>query len=540
LGLSVSWNKRYITLAPVATVLGLAFKMYDPDHLLGEKEELGITVALIPTDHPGVEIGRRHFPMSMAFMNGPTQGNDVFIPLDWIIGGVEQAGHGWKMLVECLSEGRAISLPALSTATGKLCYRLTGAYAKTRVQFNMPIANFEGVEEALARIAGRTYQLEATRIVTAGAVDSHIKPSVASAIAKYHMTELSRLVIQDAMDIHAGRGLIMGRSNYLAHAYMGMPIGITVEGANILTRNLMIFGQGAIRCHPFVAREMKAATDSDAARGLKEFDSLVFRHIGYGISNFVRTFSLGLSGGFIAKKVVSDETGQYYQQLTRMCSALALVSDISMLMFGGDLKRKERLSARLGDVLSQLYLASSCLKYYAAQGSMPDDLPYVRWNIMTSLHQIQIAFDEFFANLPNKFVGSLLRRIVFPWGNPYSRPSDELDRTLVRTMTANTELRDRITQYAFIGTNDSDPAYTVETAFQLLMASKETSNTIKRALKNGDLKASEDLEVLVSNAVEKNICSPQDGAAFLNAEAARSRAIQVDDHENLNFAAGRQ
>lgn len=540
LGLSVSWNKRYITLAPVATVLGLAFKMYDPDHLLGEKEELGITVALIPTDHPGVEIGRRHFPMSMTFMNGPTKGSDVFIPLDWIIGGIEQAGHGWKMLVECLSEGRAISLPALSTATGKLCYRLTGAYAKTRVQFNMPIANFEGVEEALARIAGRTYQLEATRIVTAGAVDNHIKPSVASAIAKYHMTELSRLVIQDAMDIHAGRGLIMGRSNYLAHAYMGMPIGITVEGANILTRNLMIFGQGAIRCHPFVAREMKAATDSDTARGLKDFDSLIFRHVGYGISNFVRTFSLGLSGGFIANKVVRDDTGQYYQQLTRMCSALALVSDISMLMFGGDLKRKERLSARLGDVLSQLYLASSCLKYYAAQGSMPDDLPYVRWNIMTSLHQIQIAFDEFFANLPNKFVGSLLRRIVFPWGNPYSRPSDELDRTLVKTMTANTELRDRITQYAFIGTNDSDPAYTVETAFQLLMASKETRNAIKRALKNGDLKASEDLEVLVSNAVEQNICSPQDGAAFLNAEAARSRAIQVDDHENLNFAAERQ
>lgn len=540
LGLSVSWNKRYITLAPVATVLGLAFKMYDPDHLLGEKEELGITVALIPTDHPGVEIGRRHFPMSMAFMNGPTKGDKVFIPLDWIIGGVEQAGHGWKMLVECLSEGRAISLPALSTATGKLCYRLTGAYAKTRVQFNMPIANFEGVEEALARIAGRTYQLEATRIVTAGAVDSHIKPSVASAIAKYHMTELSRLVIQDAMDIHAGRGLIMGRSNYLAHGYMSMPIGITVEGANILTRNLMIFGQGAIRCHPFVAREMKAATDNDAARGLEEFDSLIFRHIGYGISNFVRTFSLGISGAFIAKKVVNDETGQYYQQLTRMCSALALVSDISMLMFGGDLKRKERLSARLGDVLSQLYLASSCLKYYAAQGSLPDDLPYVRWNIVTSLHQIQIAFDEFFANLPNKFIGSLLRRIVFPWGNPYSRPSDELDRMLVKTMTANTELRDRITQYAFIGTSDSDPGFAVETAFQLLMASKETRSAIKRALKNGDLKATEDLEELVNHAVEKNICSEQDGAAFLKAEAARSRAIQVDDHENLNFAAERQ
>ncbi|MDX1492002.1 MAG: acyl-CoA dehydrogenase [Pseudohongiellaceae bacterium] len=535
IGLSVSWNKRYITLAPVATVLGLAFKMYDPDHLLGEQEELGITVALIPTNHPGVEIGRRHFPMSMTFMNGPTRGENVFIPLDWIIGGVEQAGKGWKMLVECLSEGRAISLPALSTATAKLCYKLTGAYSKIRSQFNMPIGNFEGVEEALARIAGNAYLLEANRIVTAGAVDSHIKPSVASAIAKYHMTEVSRHIIQDAMDVHAGRGLIMGPSNYLAHAYMSMPIGITVEGANILTRNLMIFGQGAVRCHPFIAREMQAAKDTDTERGLRDFDSLIFRHVGYGISNFVRTLSLGLSGAHIAKRVVQEETGRHYQQLTRMCSALALTADISMLMLGGDLKRKERLSARLGDVLSHLYLASSCLKYYESQGAMPDDLPYVNWNIQNSLYAIQTAFEDFFANLPNRAVATCLKRIIFPWGRAYRKPTDNLDKLLVKSMTTNTEVRDRLSRYAYIGKDSADAAFVVESAFQLRLKAKPAREAIKAAIKQGQLTQTNDLESLIQQAVEAGVCSESEGADYIEAEAASSLAIQVDDHKHLFF-----
>jgi acyl-CoA dehydrogenase len=381
LGLRLTWNKRYITLAPIATVLGLAFKMEDPEHLLGDEEDLGITVALVPTDHDGVISGNRHYPMGMAFMNGPTQGTDVFVPLDWIIGGVEYAGKGWQMLVECLSEGRAISLPALGTATAKMSYRLTGAYAKLRRQFNLSIGNFEGIEEALARIAGYTYQLEAARIMTAGAVDLHIKPSVVSAIAKYHMTENSRKVIQDAMDIHGGRGLILGESNYLAYAYISTPIAITVEGANILTRNLIIFGQGAIRCHPFILREMQASKNPDAAVGLAEFDSLIFRHIGYTISNFVRTLSLSLSWGLIHRAPVQDKTSRHYRQLTRMSSSMALVSDISMMLLGGALKRKERLSARLGDVLSNLYLGCAVLKYYRDNGSNDEDLPYVDWNL---------------------------------------------------------------------------------------------------------------------------------------------------------------
>jgi len=536
LGISVTWNKRYITLAPVATVLGLAFKLYDPEHLLSEKEERGITVALIPTNHEGVQIGHRHFPMAMTFMNGPTRGENVFIPLEWIIGGVERAGQGWRMLVECLSEGRAISLPALSTATGKLSYRLTGAYARLRTQFNLAIGNFEGVEEALARIAGHTYQLEAARIITAGAVDKHIKPAVVSAIAKYHMTEKSRIVIQDAMDIHGGRGLIMGPANYLAHAYMSMPIGITVEGANILTRNLMIFGQGAIRCHPFIAREMVAAKNPDVAAGLIEFDSLIFRHIGYGISNFVRTLSLGLSGGLIASRPVQDTTARYYQQLTRMSSALALTSDISMLMFGGELKRKERLSARLGDILSQLYLASTVLRYYENYQRDTADLPYVQWNIELSLYECQRAFNDFFDNLANRPVALLLQRIVFPWGAAYRRPSDQLDHKIVQTMLSDSGLRERITRYAFIGSEADDPAFIVEDAFNRILGTKVTRDAIRKAIKAGVIEKDLMLTAQAIKAVENGLCTQDEANAYVAAEQARDKAIQVDEHSSLHFA----
>jgi alkylation response protein AidB-like acyl-CoA dehydrogenase len=529
LGLRLTWNKRYITLAPVATVLGLAFKMYDPDHLLGEATELGITVALIPTSHPGVVTGRRHNPMNMAFMNGPTQGRDVFIPLDWIIGGVEYAGRGWQMLVECLSEGRAISLPALGTATGKLCYRLTGAYARLRTQFNLSIGNFEGVEEALARIAGHTYRLEATRLLTATAVDLHSRPSVVSAIAKYHMTEISRIIVQHAMDIHGGRGLIMGPSNYLAHGYVSTPIAITVEGANILTRNLIIFGQGAIRCHPFIFREMQAARNPDAGQGLRDFDGYIFRHIGYGISNFVRTLSLSLTGARIVRRPVPGVTGRYYQQLTRMSSALALVADISMLLLGGALKRKERLSARLGDVLSELYLASAVLKYYEDQGRPAADLPYVHWNLQLALVNAQTALLAFFENLPQRPAAWLLRLVVFPFGPPFRQPDDQLEQTMVKSMLAPGELRDRVSAHTYIGKDDRDPAWKVENAFQQVHATRTTRKAIKAAVKEGRLQDSEDLQTLARAAIAAGVCSEVEADAFVQAEQARNRAIQVDD-----------
>jgi len=537
LGLSLSWNKRYITLAPVATVLGLAFKMYDPDHLLGDEEELGITVALIPTSHPGVENDQRHLPMGMAFMNGPTRGEDVFIPLEWIIGGVEYAGRGWQMLVDCLSEGRAISLPALGTAVGKICYRLGGAYSMVREQFNVQIGKFEGIEEALSRIAGYAYQLEAARVMTAGAVDQHVKPSVVSAIAKYHMTENSRQVIQDAMDIHGGRGLILGARNYLAHGYMSVPIAITVEGANILTRNLIIFGQGAIRCHPFIYREMQAAKEEDPQLGLRAFDSLIFRHIGYTISNFVRTFSLSLTAGLATRSPVSGPSAKYYRQITRLSSSLALVSDIAMMLLGGALKRKERLSSRLGDVLSNLYLATAVLKYYRDHGSQKSDLPSVEWNMQLAMYNCQEALKEFFENLPNRPVALLLKFLVFPFGARYRLPDDDLEHELVQAMFSNNTLRERLTAPMYIGKNAADPAFLIEDAFQQLLATQPVRQVIDNAIRGGDIAEGLSVAARTEQAVRLELCSKSEAAAYCQAEQARSAAIQVDEFSRDELAA---
>jgi len=537
LGIRVSWDKRYITLAPVATVLGLAFKMYDPDGLIGDIQDIGITVALIPTSHKGVEIGDRHYPMGQAFMNGPTRGKDVFIPLDWIVGGQDYAGKGWGMLVECLSAGRGISLPSSSTATAKVAYRATGAYSVLREQFKSEIGKFEGVEEALARIAGGTYQMEAARIMTAGAVDLGVKPSVVTAIAKYHMTESARDIISDSMDIHGGRGVIMGERNYLSTGYMSMPIGITVEGANILTRNLMIFGQGAVRCHPFVFREMQAANNENEQQGIDEFDSLFFRHIGYGLSNFIRSFTLGLTAGKIVSKPVSGETGRYYQQLTRMSSALALVSDISMAVLGGELKRKERLSARLGDVLSYLYLSSTVLKYFEDGGRKESDLPYVEWTIKNNLYQIQKAFNEFFDNFNPAWLGKLLRRIVFPYGSNYKLPDDRLDHKIVKSMFNHNELRDRLTKNIFIG-NENDPVGRIENAFNKVLETQEIALTLKLAAKQEKFTITREAEQTITNAVTAGVLTRQQADDYLASEAVRLDAMQVDEYSK-DYIAGK-
>ncbi|MGX5202352.1 acyl-CoA dehydrogenase [Aliikangiella sp. IMCC44632] len=529
LGLRLNWDKRYITLAPVATVLGLAFKMYDPDGLLGDQEDIGITVALIPTSHPGVETGDRHYPMGQAFMNGPTRGKDVFIPLDWIIGGQDYRGKGWRMLVECLSAGRGVSLPSSSTATGKLAYRATGAYSVLREQFKTEIGKFEGVEEALARIAGNTYQLEATRIMTAGAVDQGVKPSVVSAIAKYHMTEAARDILKDSIDIHGGRGVIMGERNYLSSGYMSMPISITVEGANILTRNLMIFGQGAVRCHPFVFREMQAASNPNEQEGINDFDSLFFRHIGYGLSNFVRSLSLGITAAKIVSKPVTGPTGRYYQQLTKLSSGLALVSDLSMAVLGGELKRKERLSARLGDVFSYLYLSSCVLKYYEDSGRKEADLPYVQWCIENNLYLAQQAFNGFFENFKPSWLASLLKRVIFPYGNSYKKPTDRLDHKIVKSMFNQNELRDRLTDGIYIG-NEQDPIGRVESAFVKVLATKDIAAKIKQAIKENKLEASRETYDTVATAVAVGVISQQEADDYLDAEAARLDAIQVDDY----------
>ncbi|WP_406672544.1 acyl-CoA dehydrogenase, partial [Natronospira sp.] len=388
LGFRLNWDKRYITLAPVATLLGVAFKAYDPDGLLGDKKSLGITLALIPTDTPGVEIGDRHFPLNASFQNGPTRGKDVFIPMEYLIGDQEYIGEGWRMLMNCLSVGRAISLPALGTGAGKLSSRATGAYARVRKQFKTPIGKFEGVEEGLARIGAYTYRMEAMRRMTAGALDLGEKPSVLSAILKYHCTEGMRQVVGDAMDIHGGKGVMMGPGNYLARTYQSIPISITVEGANILTRSLMIFGQGAIRCHPYLLKEMECVGMEDEEQAVRKFDRALFSHVGFTISNAVRAFVTGLTRGLFIRTPEAGEVSRYYRQFSRMSAAFAFSADVTLLLLGGELKRKERLSARFGDVLSHLYMGSSMLKQFEDQGRPASDLPMLHWACQESLYII--------------------------------------------------------------------------------------------------------------------------------------------------------
>lgn len=483
LGFRVSWDKRYITLAPVATVLGMAFKAYDPDGLLGDKKSLGITLALIPTDMPGVEIGNRANPLDAAFMNGTTRGKDVFIPMDMLIGGQEYIGQGWKMLMNCLSAGRAISLPALGTGAGKISSRMTGAYSRIRKQFRVPIGRFEGVEEALTRIAGLTYRMDAMRRVTAAAIDMGNKPSVLSAILKYHATEGMRQVLNDAMDIHGGRGVILGPRNYLGRAYQGIPIAITVEGANILTRSMIIFGQGAIRCHPFLLRELEAAYDTDQARARINFDRALFSHIGFTISNAVRALVMGLTGSlFVSAPAAGPLTG-YYRQFSRMSSAFTFLADVTLLILGGELKRKEKLSARFGDVLSHLYMGSTVLKTFEDSGRPAADLPMAEWALQDSLFEIQKAMEEILQNYPSRFLAPLLKFLVLPFGRPHKRPNDRLGRKVADILLEPSEARDRLTRGAFINRDPQDPIGRMEVAFEKVLASEPIEAKLVKALK---------------------------------------------------------
>ncbi|WP_404343127.1 acyl-CoA dehydrogenase [Pseudoalteromonas mariniglutinosa] len=531
LGLRLNWSKRYITLAPVATVLGLAFKMYDPDGLLGNKKELGITCALIPTDHPGVQTGERHYPLNMAFMNGTTYGEDVFIPLDWIIGGEAGAGRGWRMLVECLSAGRGISLPALSSATGHLAARMTSAYAVVRQQFGVSIGQFEGVQEALARIGGLTYCLESARLMTAGAIDLKLSPSVVTAIAKYHMTEMGRTVMNDAMDIHSGKGIQVGPNNYLAHGYMGIPVSITVEGANILTRNLMIFGQGATRCHPFVLKEMAVAAMEDNDLALKEFDTLLMQHILFASCNASMALLHGLTRSAFASAPVSGITSNYYKQLGRMSRSLAFCTDVAMLVLGGELKRKEMISARLGDVLSHLYLASSVLKRYEDEGRQQADLPFVQYAVENSLFTIGQAFDGFFKNFSNPVVNFLLKRIVFPVGNHYHRPSDEIAQSICEHMSKPGVFRDRLTHLCYI--DDKVGTGVMEKAFLAMVSTESDFKQLKKWQKEGTIASNVDIEHAINIALEKKLINETIGKAMHDANILRKQAIAVD-----NFAVG--
>lgn len=530
LGMRVTWEKRYITLGPVATLLGLAFRLHDPDGLLGEEKDLGITLALIPTNTPGVNIGRRHFPLDAAFQNGPNSGKDVFIPMDWVIGGRDGVGYGWRMLMNCLAAGRSISLPATSTGAAKLAARTSGAYGRVRVQFKTPIGRFEGVEEALARIGGNTYMMDAARVMTVGAVDLGEKPSVISAIVKYHLTERGRQAINDAMDIHGGKGICMGPSNYLGRAYQHIPVSITVEGANILTRSMIIFGQGAIRCHPYALREIRAANDSNAARASVEFDRALMGHIVFTIGNGTRSLLHGLTGGYLASAPgsVGPEVQGYYSQLTRFSAAFALLADISMLVLGGSLKRKEKLSARLGDILSMLYLCSATLKRFKDDDRPAADLPLLHWSMQDALYRMQEAFNGLLGNFPGGAVGiRLLRFLVFPWGKSFSPPSDELGHKVAKLMLTPGEARDRLTAGIYVPESADEPLGILEEALQCAVVSEAVETKLRAAVKAGRVPAQR--EEKIAAALKQRVITTHELELMGKMEALRRRVIMVDD-----------
>ncbi|HSW93677.1 MAG TPA: acyl-CoA dehydrogenase [Gammaproteobacteria bacterium] len=539
LGIRLNFDKRYITLAPVATVIGLAFKLYDPDHLLGNKKDLGITCALIPRDIPGMSIGRRHFPVNVVFQNGPIHGKDVFIPVDWIIGGAKMAGQGWRMLMECLAAGRAISLPASGMGGAKLALFTTGAYARVRRQFNVPIGKFEGIEEPVARMAGYTYLMDATRSFTAAVIDTGEKPAIASAITKYHVTELGRVVCNDAMDVHGGKGICLGPRNYIGRMYESIPIAITVEGANILTRNLIIFGQGAMRCHPYVFAEFEAARNKDSDEGLLAFDKALTGHISFTISNLVRSLVLGLTSGRIAM-APSGKTKRYFQQATRLSAAFALMADLSMLVLGGSLKRREFISARLGDILSELYLLSAVLKHYHDQGKNGDDLPILRWAGLTCLYTIQQKFDELLKNFPVRWLRGLLSFLIFPLGKRFSRPSDKLTHKVAQLMMDQTPSRHRLTEGAFVTAVPGNMAAVLEDALTKTLAAEPVEKILKVAVSEGLLENG-NRSTLAKQAFAKQIITQDQLDIVLQSEEARQRVIAVDDFtsEELEHATKR-
>ncbi len=534
-GIRLNWDKRYITLAPVATVLGLAFKLYDPDHLIGEKDEYGITAALIPTNTKGITIGRRHFPLNIPFQNGPTQGKDVFVPLDYIIGGQEMAGKGWKMLVELLSVGRAITLPSSALGGGQTATYTSGAYARIRKQFNVPVAAFEGVGEALARIAGHTYIMNAAVSVTAGAISQGEKPAVPSAILKYHCTELGRKVANDAMDVHGGKGVMLGPNNYLGRGYQATPIAITVEGANILTRSLIIFGQGAIRCHPYVLRELQAAQDDNQERGLEEFDSALFGHIGYAISNAARSFWLALTHARFSKVPLNTPTRRFYQNINRYSAAFALAGDFAMLTLGGSLKQRELLSARLGDVFSAMYLASTVLKHFENQGRKAADVAFVEWSIRTLMYDAQEQLHGFLRNLPNRWVAGLLRILIFPRGRTYVAPSDAQGQQLVDLITNPTEARERLAGYAYTTLEPGNPAGLLQEALELAIKVAPTERKIRSAQKSGAIKSGYLPEQTIE-AEAQSLINAEEAAQLRDYHEKVMALIAVDDFPADEFS----
>jgi len=537
-GIKLNFSKRYITLAPVATVVGLAFRLFDPDALMGDRADLGITCALVPRNTPGVTIGRRHFPLNVPFQNGPIQGHDVFVPIDAIIGGFAMAGQGWRMLVEQLSVGRCISLPSNATGGAQAAVYASGAYARIRRQFNMPIGRFEGIQQVLARMAARTYIIDAARSVTAGAIDGGEKPSVPSAMLKYHATEFGRMIANDAMDVHGGKGICLGPRNYLGRGYQVVPVAITVEGANILTRSLIIFGQGAIRCHPYVLKEMNAARNPDHEAAVADFDHALMGHIGFAISNAARSLIMAFTLARFTKVPQVGATKRYFQHVNRYSASFALATDVAMLALGGYLKKKENLSARLGDVLSAMYLASMVLKHHENQGREAADLPLVEWACRSLLYQAQEQLHLFLRNFPNRPLAALMRLLIFPRGLTYFPPSDRLGRDIVDLIMNPTAARERLTRHIYKTQTSNNPLGLLQEALSLATMAESLEKRIRvEGVKTGRVTAL-DLPGRISQALHLGILNQAEAAVLRDYDAKVSDLIQVDDFAPHELAAG--
>ncbi|MEC9408279.1 MAG: acyl-CoA dehydrogenase [Pseudomonadota bacterium] len=538
LGMRLTFDKRYITLAPVATVIGLAFKLYDPDHLLGDQDDLGITCALVPRDTQGVEIGNRHYPLSAPFMNGPIRGKDVFVPLDTIIGGQDNAGRGWRMLMEVLSVGRGISLPSGSTGGALQAAYATGAYARVRKQFNVSIGEFEGIQEAMARIGAQAYACNAVRQLSALAVDLGEKPSVPSAIAKMHVTDLARRIAVDAMDVHSGKAVCIGPRNVIAGGYQSAPVATTVEGANILTRSMMIFGQGAIRCHPYVLSEMDAVNDEDAQRGLENFDRAFMGHMGHIATAKARSLVLGLTGSRLASAPVSGPTAIYYKRLARYSANLALLSDVAMALLGGTLKFREGISARLGDVLSALFIGSAVLKQYQDDGRPEADLPLVQWMLDDLCHSIEDRLDGVLNHLPMQPVMWGLRMVIFPLGRRARAADDGTNAQVARLMMEPGDTMRRLSAAVYRPTEIAHPLGVLRQAHAAVLDTEALETKLVKAYKKGELKHPHPRE-RIDEAEQAGLVTADEAAALRKAWELVAEVVRVDEFTSEEMAAGR-
>ena len=537
LGMRLSFDKRYITLAPIATVVGLAFKLYDPDRLLGDEESLGITCALIPRDTPGLEIGKRHLPVNNPFMNGPVRGHDIFVPLDFIIGGPAMAGQGWRMLMECLAVGRSISLPSNATGNALMSTATTGAYARVRRQFGIPVGQFEGVQEALAEIGGLTYAADSTRRFTAHAVDLGEKPSVPSAIAKMHCTEMAQRVLKLAMDVHAGKGVMLGPGNWIARAFQGSPVAITVEGANILTRNMMIFGQGAIRCHPYVLQELAALDNDDPAAALEQFDRALFGHLGHGLSVAARSLVLGLSFAHLAGSPSQGPARRHYQRIARYSANLALLTDAAMALLGGSLKFRERLSARLGDLLSAIYIASATIKRFEDDGSHPDDVPLLDWVCEQQFAIAETAVDGFLRNLPNRPVAWLLRALTLPLGRHARGADDSTAQAVAETLLEPNPSLERLLQARFVSQRADAPVTRLQAAWLAAIECEPLERRVQKAARDGVVTHPHPIE-RIAEAVEAGALTREEGERLRACYQQVAEVCAVDEFEDHELRPG--